>query len=127
MEASAMTGTAKSSSAAKRILFLNEVGEIAGTEIMLALIATHLDRSRYIPVVACPDGPIVERIKKNGIEHIPFTFRMRKLKTDLLQGGIRIVNLLSLLQKEIESFALARIIRQHQIDLLHTNSLSAHV
>jgi glycosyltransferase involved in cell wall biosynthesis len=112
----------------KRVLFLNEVSEIAGTETLLTLIMAHLDPSRYRPIIACPPGPIVERMKAHGIDHIPFNFRLRRLKTGSLEGGgLRVINPFALVQKGVEGISLARIIQQQEIDIVHSNSLSAHI
>ncbi|MCC7207909.1 MAG: glycosyltransferase family 4 protein [Anaerolineae bacterium] len=110
----------------RRILHLHEASEQSGTENVVAAIIEHLDRSRYEPLLACPPGPLAQHVAMQGISHIPFTFRLRRLKTPA-GFPVRAVNPLALAQKVRESFRVERIIRDQQIDLVHTHSLSAHL
>ncbi len=110
----------------RRILFLHEGSEISGIENVLAGIIDHLDRERFTAVLACPPGPFADLMISRGIEYVRFDFKMRRLKTSP-RFPIRMINPFAIGQKYRESFIVARIIRQHRIDLLHTNSLSAHL
>ncbi len=114
-----------------RILYIDEVSRIAGAANCLIMLSAHLDRARYTPLVACPPGPLADQVTEVGITHIPFEFRQRRLKASLPgrlgQHNRRFFNPLALAQKVREGFEIARLIRQHQIDILQTNSLSAHI
>jgi glycosyltransferase involved in cell wall biosynthesis len=112
----------------QRILFVNEMGEISGVETLLLGIITHLDSRQFEPVVMCPPGPFADHVMAAGIEHISYTFHLRRLKTGHpYRSHIRLLNPLALLWKLIESYHMARIVREYEIDLVHTNSLSAHL
>jgi glycosyltransferase involved in cell wall biosynthesis len=111
-----------------RVLYLDEISEIAGGANSLTKLATHINRERYTPVVACPPGPLAERMHELEIEHLPFQFRRRRLKMGSPDThGPRLPNLLALLQKIREGLEIARLLRRYHISLLHTNSLSAHI
>lgn len=112
----------------KRILYLDEVSEIAGGANSLTKLIANLDRQCFTPVVACPPGPLADRMQKIEVEHIPFIFRVQRFKTGApSRPGRRRLRLLPLLQKLREGLEIAQLIRQYRIDLLHTNSLSPHI
>jgi L-malate glycosyltransferase len=112
----------------RRILYLNEEGQIAGAENSLILLARHLNHARFMPLVACPDGPLAGRLGAVGITHIPFIFHMRKLKTGTpFVTQRRYPDPIAALRKVQEGLKLAGIVRRYRIDLMHTNSLSAHI
>lgn len=111
-----------------RVLFVNEIGEIAGTENLLTDIMIHLDRDRFTPLMACPSGPVADRLEMLGVKHIPFEFRLRRLKVLSRSEGVRRpINPVALAYKLIEAQKLAKIVRANGVDILHTNSLSAHL
>lgn len=52
-----------------KILHLNPASQLGGAEWVLLDLVTHLDRTRFTPLVALPkEGPLVERLKDAGIE-----------------------------------------------------------
>ncbi|MBN1964487.1 MAG: glycosyltransferase family 4 protein [Anaerolineae bacterium] len=110
-----------------RILYVDEEPAIAGGANCLIALTRHMDRTRFVSLVACPPGPLADAVTSDGITHIPFPFRLRRLKTGRPGSEGRLVNPLALLQKVREGFALARLIRQQQIEIIHTNSLSPHI
>jgi glycosyltransferase involved in cell wall biosynthesis len=112
----------------RRILYLDDVSEIAGGANSLIRLITHLDQTRFTPIVLCPPGPLANRMIRHGVEHIPFTFRMQRLKTGHpTHSKVRVLNPLALVQRAFEGLTIARIVRDYNIDLLHTNSLLPHI
>lgn len=111
-----------------RVLYLEEIAEIAGIANSLISLINSLDRARFEPVVACPEGDLAAAMHQLGVEHVPYSFRMRRLKIAMPAAFTpRPVNLLALLQKAREGIAIAQIIKERQINIVHTTSLSAHI
>lgn len=111
-----------------RILQLNEEAHIAGAETSIINLALNLDRSTFTPVLGCPKGPTADVLIQRGIEHIPYEFRMRKLKLGHPRHSrIRLLNPFAVLQKVREGVELARIVRRQDIALIHSHSRSAHI
>jgi glycosyltransferase involved in cell wall biosynthesis len=111
----------------KRILYLNEVSEVGGIENSIYNIVSNLDKREYEAFILSPEGPSVKRWKESGITHLPFTFRMRRLKAQIPLTTKRIVNPVSLLQKFREGIRIAGYVRQYRFDLMHSHMLSPHV
>jgi len=52
-----------------KILHLNPSSQLGGAEWVLHDLVTHLDRTRFTPLVVLPkDGPLVERLRTSGVE-----------------------------------------------------------
>lgn len=109
---------------AKRILFLCHDGKIYGSQKSLQLLVEHLPRDKYeIFVSFSRGGPLVEAFQAmadvtvlshpriQGVKHSqrPWFKRIGDVATTLLNAG--------------RALSLARTIRAHRIDLVHTNSL----
>ena len=115
--------------ARRKILFLDHTASLGGGELALLQIVEHLDKCRYHPVVVlCSEGKLVERLAAAEIEThvIPLNSRVTTTRKDNL--GVK-----SLLQVRdvgatmAYAFQLANFIREHRIDLVHTNSLKADI
>jgi glycosyltransferase involved in cell wall biosynthesis len=52
-----------------RILFYNHTGRVSGAERVLLMILANLDRKRFEPAVACPDGELATSCSSLGIKH----------------------------------------------------------
>ncbi|MHB9025527.1 MAG: glycosyltransferase [Armatimonadota bacterium] len=103
----------------KTILYLSATGEISGAERSLLTILDALDRERWQPVVAAPEGPLLEEVARRTVGRFalplaplrrPRTLREFRQTFCAIQTGWREVG-----------DALARI-RPH---LLHCNSTAA--
>ena len=111
----------------RRILFVDHTATMGGGEIALLHLVTHLDHTRFIPVVLlCADGPLASRLIEAGIEtHIlPLAVSVAAARKDSLGGstmlrGKDIARTLHYVEK------VRRLIRALKIDLVHTNSLKA--
>jgi glycosyltransferase involved in cell wall biosynthesis len=53
------------------ILYLNAMGEISGAERSLLAMLDALDRDRWLPVVAAPEGALLREVGQRGIRTIP--------------------------------------------------------
>ena len=111
------------------ILFFDHTAKMGGGEISLFNMVTHLDRSRFDPVVVlAEDGPLRERLSAVGIEtHVlPLSSDITQVRKDSLTGAK------SLPWKQGHEIAryvwhLSQFIRGRGADILHTNSLKADV
>ncbi|MHB9131291.1 MAG: glycosyltransferase family 4 protein [Armatimonadota bacterium] len=53
------------------ILYLNAMGEISGAERSLLAMLDALDRDRWLPVVAAPEGSLLREVASRGVRTIP--------------------------------------------------------
>jgi len=104
-----------------KILFVHHATQISGAENSLLDLLAALD-AEWEPVVACPGGgPLAERLQKAGarVVDVPMTRFKRTLCPLALsryflawRRGVR---------------ALAEVIREANIDIVHSNSTTAHL
>jgi glycosyltransferase involved in cell wall biosynthesis len=111
----------------RRILFIDHTAALGGGEIALLNLLRSFDRTRYEPIVLLfADGPFAGRLKDIGIEThlLPAESTLLNTRKDSLGGGtlLRLRDSVSMLRM-IRS--VARFIRDHEIDLVHTNSLKS--
>jgi len=104
-----------------RILYINHVGQVSGAEESLLEVLAALDRNRIIPTVACPAGPLAERVHALGIaqRRIPqLRYRRSASAMGKLNYGVRWVRAI---------VRLRHIIDAERIALVHSNSTQAHL
>src|SRR5690606_7139003 len=88
------------------------VGEKGGAEVYLLNFLRHLDRSRFVPVVALlREGPFEADLREAGIETLVLP-RHRMRNAIAVAGSI---------------LRLRRIVRERGIDIVHGNGFRAHV
>ena len=105
--------------APRNILFVHTTSEVGGSDISLAHIVERLDPARYRPVVALPaDGPLVPRLERAGAA-VAIVPRMRKLTSR--RGRLGLAAFAAAYPLGVA--ALARVIRAHHVDLVHTNTI----
>jgi glycosyltransferase involved in cell wall biosynthesis len=113
----------------KVVCFLNHAAETGGAEFALARLVQSLDRSEWHPVVVfSEEGPAVDMLRADSVETyvIPLGAGLGKVRrermesVECLSGGkcLAAVNYV---------FKLACFFRQRGVDLVHTNSMKAHV
>ena len=101
------------------ILYLNAVGEISGAERSLLAMLDALDRTRWSPVVAAPDGTLLAEAARRGARVLPL--RLQPLRRPhslaaawsmmlMLRGGWR---------------AVAQAVVAGAVELVHANSTAA--
>ncbi len=110
-----------------RVLFLDHTAALGGGEIALLRLVETLDRRRYEPVVVLfSDGPLVGKLRESRIEcHI------LPLSSDVIQtrkDGLGIASLLrigAIFSAVGFLVRLTRLIRDLNVQLVHTNSLKS--
>ena len=113
----------------KRILYIDHTAKMSGGEIALLHLVENLDVCRFEPIVALSaDGPLREKLEAAGIEtHVlPISDSVLETRKDSL-GLSTLLRLRDGALVGSYVWALARFIRWHRIDLVHTNSLKADI
>jgi len=106
-------------SAPRNILFLHPNSEIGGSDVSLLRVVEGLDRARFRPVLALPaDGPLVGRFAAAGCT-VEIVREMRKLTSRRGYGYLAWY----LVRYPSAVTAIARLVKRHQIDLIHTNTI----
>lgn len=111
------------------IVFLDHTAMLGGGEIALLHLVTHLDASRFEPVVVLSShGPLEEKLRYAQVEtHVlplaPSVVEARKDHLDR-HALTRVKDFARLVKY---SFKLAALLRRLKADLLHTNSLKADI
>ncbi len=109
------------------VVYLDHTAKLSGGEIALLRMLESLDRDQFRPVVVlAEEGPLVQRLKDIDVEtHVePLSGRIKDIRKDTLGlGALRKAALVFGLIAY--SIRLARIIRNHNADIVHTNSLKA--
>src|SRR5262245_52051368 len=102
-----------------RILYVHHNADLYGASRSLVRLLKHLDRKRFLPlVVLSEDGPLRPAIEALGIKVI-----IHDNLSVIRRPAFRFWRIiLFVLQIPISVFFLWRLIRRHQIDLVHTNS-----
>lgn len=112
-----------------RVLYLNHAAKPSGAEIALWRMLGASDRARVQPIVVFgEEGPAVEAMREIGVEtHVlPLPAKIREARKDKL--GAR--TLLGLGRFALLSTYIARLIafaRTHRIQIIHTNTIKAHL
>lgn len=102
------------------ILFIHQSAELYGSDKTLLLLLTHLDKSKFKPLVILPnEGPLKEGLEKENIEVIiaPVLKLSRKMFT--FRNGIQF---LKDLKKGLS--ILEGLHKKHHFDLIYSNTLA---
>lgn len=113
----------------KVVCFVNHAAEMGGAEFALARLVAAVDRSEWHPVVVFgEDGPAVDLLREKSVETyvIPLGSGLGKLRRASMGsfawlGGGRAFAAASYILKLIRFF------RERAVELVHTNSMKAHV
>jgi glycosyltransferase involved in cell wall biosynthesis len=111
-----------------RVLFFNHTSAQGGAEIALLNLVRHLDTGKITPIVLfASDGPIVNKIRPAAETHVlPLSRSVVDARKDSL-GLASLLRIRAVFSAISYVWILARFIRQHDIDVLHTNTLKAHL
>src|ERR1700719_3562911 len=111
-----------------RVLFFDHTAALGGGEIALLNLVRHLDPTKVKPVVVlAADGPLAERLRPAIETYIlPLAPNIASIKKDAL-GLFTLLRVRELFTVFNYARHLARFIREHNIDLIHTNSLKADI
>jgi len=112
-----------------RVLFVDHTAQLGGGEIALRNLLNYLDPQRVTAtVIVCAQGPLVDQLARNNHK-----VHVLQLSSHIAQTRKDSLGWKSLLRfKEIGAslafvWRLARYIRKLKIDVVHTNSLKAHL
>ena len=112
-----------------RVLYLNHGAKPSGAEFALYRMLGARDPSRIEPIVVFgEDGPAVDLMREIGVEtHVsPLSPRVREVRKDTLGAGAFLhlgrLSLFGAYAVRIAAFA-----RQHKAQIIHTNTIKAHL
>jgi glycosyltransferase involved in cell wall biosynthesis len=112
-----------------RVLFVDHTAQLGGGEIALRNLLNYLDPRRVTAtVILCAQGPLVDQLERNNHE-----VHVLQLSSHIAQTRKDSLGWKSLLRfREIGAslafvWRMARYIRMLKIDVVHTNSLKAHL
>jgi glycosyltransferase involved in cell wall biosynthesis len=111
-----------------RVMFFDHVGSLSGAEVAMLNLIRHFDFDVIEPVVVLgEDGPLADRLRAVAEVHIlPMRESVRRARKDDL-GARSLVSVAAIRETLSYVWKLRRFIRQHKVDLLHTNSLKSDV
>lgn len=111
-----------------RVLYLSHEGGMYGAQQSLALLVEHLPSELVTPIISVarnPEGPFAEKTKQLANVEAVLTHRrvqwVKHSQRNFLQKLGDWVGLIVQVLSRVPE--LARLIRQHNIDILHTNSI----
>ncbi len=115
--------------APNRVMYVDHTAKIGGGEIAILNLIRSIDHTRFQPVfVLATSGPLVDRLHAAGIEtHIlPLDPSINDVRKDSLgfSSLLRIREAVMILRYIIR---LSALMRNLNVDLVHTNSLKAHI
>lgn len=114
---------------APKVLYLDHAARLGGGEIALLNLLKVLDKQRFRPsVVLAEDGPLVDKLKGEGIptEVIPLSRRVLDTRKDTLDGRA-LLRIGEIWTSVAYAGKLAMYIRRGRFSIIHTNSLKADV
>lgn len=109
-----------------RILYIDEVPQIAGGANSILQLMRFLDTSRYERFFACPPGDLLDAAAAAGVKTLAYTFRKRYESIKVGRHEIPL-NPYRLALRFRDALRLNRFIRRERIDLVHTNNLDSHL
>ncbi len=115
----------------KRVLYIDEqMRRQAGGSNCLFNFLTRLDRQKFLPILASPRGDLSAKCEAEGCRVFVVTFP-KISKVSFRIAGLRLFNPLALFADIAKLWPLTKvllgIIRKEKVDLLHTNSFTAHL
>lgn len=113
----------------KVVCFVNHAAETGGAEFALARLVAAVDRSEWTPVVVfSEEGPAVDLLRNQSVETyvIPLEASVGKVRRESL-GAFSWLELGRVWASLRYILKLARFFRERAVEIVHTNSMKAHV
>jgi len=110
----------------QRILYIDEVPQIAGGANSILQLMRFLDTSKYERFFVCPPGSLLNAAAAIGVNTFPYTFHKRYESIKLGHSEIPF-NPYRLTLRLLDAVRLSRLVRRERIDLVHTNNLDSHL
>ena len=112
-----------------RVLYLNHTAKPSGAEFALARLLKPIDRDKVTPLaLLAEDGPLAGLLESIGVQVrvLPLSDDVREVRKDSLSAGALAKPKQS---TQILSYAqqIARFARRNNVQIIHTNSLKAHI
>lgn len=112
-----------------RVLYLGHTAKPSGAEFALARLLKPIDHEKVTPLaLLAEDGPLVQLLKDANVQVrvLPLSDDVREVRKDSLDSGAlakpkQLMQILSYAQQ------IARFARRNNIQIIHTNSLKAHI
>ena len=111
------------------VVFFDHTAQLSGGEIVLLRMATHMDKTRWTPVVVLgSDGALREALERAEIETHVLAMDESVVQTrkDAIGGG-SLLKLRAAWQMLKYSRKLAKFLKKRRADVLHCNSLKADI
>ena len=112
-----------------RVLYLNHAAKPSGAEFALWRMLGASERQRVVPtIVFGEEGPAADFMREIGVEtHVlPLTGRVREVRKDTLGVGA-LMHLGRLSALFAYAARVAAFARRHRIQIIHTNTIKAHL
>ena len=113
----------------KVVCFVNHTAETGGAEFALLRLVGSMDRGEWHPLVVFgEDGPAAELFRQRSVETyvLPLDASVGKLRREGLRGS-RLFSLRKAVLSLGYMWRLARFFRERAVEIVHTNSMKAHI
>ena len=113
----------------KTILFFDHTASLGGGEVALLNLVQGLNRERYRPLIILgSEGPLQNKLRESGVETrvLPIANDVVQTRKDTLGVG-SLLRLRAMTHSTGYALRLARVIRQENAALVHTNSLKSDI
>ena len=111
------------------VLYLDHTGKLGGAEVAIARLMGSLDRTRFRPIAVFSDeGAAPEMVRSYGVEtHVlPLDGKVREVAKDSL-GFLAFLHPGRFFSFFTYASRIARFARENGVQVIHTNSLKAHL
>lgn len=105
-----------------KILFINHVSRVGGAEMSMLEMLEHLDRDRYVPIVACPPGGMLsDRLDGLDVHVERCNITRFKRNESVFKRAVGLLRYIAAV------YVLSRIVARHGIGIIHANSTNAQL
>ena len=112
-----------------RVLFVDHTAQLGGGEIALRNLVNSLNPQRVsATVIVCAEGPLVDQLirHRHAVHVLPLSSHIAQTRKDSL-GWKSLLNFRQIRSSLAFVWTLSKYIRASRADVVHTNSLKAHI